>query len=163
MWVSTLFLIYSLSTHLIVFYICTKSKCMTFQSQSTFICCHCRRRKNVRLKRPQRYCGSKVCQQARKNKWNRDKNRSDSTYRLKRSSSKKAWYKIIRETVISHLTVQPIPIMYPAIVKSNVCEQGCPSRGGLRRKREAKSRFHEQKLIKRLTMGDELARQSKVR
>jgi hypothetical protein len=68
---------------------------MTSQSQSTFICCHCRRRhrKNVRLKGPQRYCGSKVCQQARKNKWDRDKNRSDSTYRLKRSSSKKAWYK----------------------------------------------------------------------
>jgi len=67
---------------------------MTSRTQDTFICCHCRRRcrKNVRLKGHQRYCGSKACQQARKNKWELDRLKRDSAYRLKRSSSKKAWY-----------------------------------------------------------------------
>jgi len=67
---------------------------MTSRSQATFICCHCRRRcrKNVRLKGHQRYCGSKSCQQARKNKWEGDRLKRDSTYRLKRCVSKKAWY-----------------------------------------------------------------------
>ena len=75
-------------------YICAKSICMTSQSQATFICCHCKRicRKNVRLKGDQHYCGSKACQQARKNQWERDKLSRDSTYRLKRCASKKAWY-----------------------------------------------------------------------
>jgi hypothetical protein len=67
---------------------------MTSRSQATFICCHCRRRcrKNVHLKGNQRYCGSKACQQARKNRWERDRLKRDSTYLLKRCSSKKAWY-----------------------------------------------------------------------
>ena len=67
---------------------------MTSQTQATFICCHCRRRcqKNIRLKGNQRYCGSKACQQARKNEWEFDKLKRDSTYRLKRCSSKKVWY-----------------------------------------------------------------------
>jgi len=67
---------------------------MTSRSQATFICCHCRRRcqKSVRLKGHQRYCGSKSCQQARKNEWERDRLKRDSTYRLKRCVSKKAWY-----------------------------------------------------------------------
>ena len=63
--------------------------------QTTFICCHCgcRCKKNVRLKSHQRYCGSKVCQQARQNKWEREKLKNDPAYRLKRSSSKKESYK----------------------------------------------------------------------
>jgi hypothetical protein len=67
---------------------------MTSQSQATFICCHCGRRcrKNVRLKGHQRYCGSKACQQSRKNQWERDKLKCDKTYRLKRCTSKKTWY-----------------------------------------------------------------------
>ena len=67
---------------------------MTSRSQATFICCHCRRRcrKDVRIKSPQHYCGLKSCQQARKNQWERDKLKRDSTYRLKRISNKKAWY-----------------------------------------------------------------------
>ena len=68
---------------------------MTSRTQATFICCHCQRccRKNVRLKGHQRYCGSKDCQQARKNEWERDRLKRDSTYRLKRCSSKKVWYR----------------------------------------------------------------------
>jgi len=67
---------------------------MTSQSQATFICYHCghRCRKNVRLKGHQHYCGSKACQQARRNKWDRDRIKRDNAYRLKRYSSKKAWY-----------------------------------------------------------------------
>jgi hypothetical protein len=67
---------------------------MTSQTQDTFICCHCGRRcgKNVHLKVHQRYCGSKRCQQSRKNQWERERLKGDSTYRLKRRSSKKAWY-----------------------------------------------------------------------
>jgi hypothetical protein len=63
-------------------------------SQSTFICCHCGRRcrKNVRLKGHQHYCGSKACQQARRNQWDRDRIKRDNAYRLKRYTSKKAWY-----------------------------------------------------------------------
>ena len=63
-------------------------------SQTTFICCHCgcSCKKNVRIKSHQRYCGSKACQQSRKNKWEREKLKRDSTYRQKRSSDKKAWY-----------------------------------------------------------------------
>ena len=67
---------------------------MISQSQTTFICCHCgcRYRKNVRLKGHQRYCGSKACQSARKKQWERDRLKRDEAYRLKRQSSKKAWY-----------------------------------------------------------------------
>ena len=67
---------------------------MTSRSQATFICSHCRRRcrKDVHIKSPQRYCSSKTCQQARKNEWERDKLKRDSTYHLKRRSNKKAWY-----------------------------------------------------------------------
>ena len=63
--------------------------------QTTFICCHCgcRCKKNVRLKSHQRYCGSKACQLARQNKWEREKLKNDPSYRLKRSSSKKESYK----------------------------------------------------------------------
>jgi hypothetical protein len=44
------------------------------------------------LKGHQRYCGSKACQQARKNQWERDRLKGDSAYRQKRCTSKKAWY-----------------------------------------------------------------------
>ena len=75
-------------------YICAKSICITSQSEATFKCCHCGSlsRKNVRIK-SQRYCGSKACQQARKNKWERNKLRNDLNYSEKRCSEKKAWYK----------------------------------------------------------------------
>jgi hypothetical protein len=69
--------------------------CDISNSRATFICCNCQRLclKNVRLKGHQRYCGLKDCQQARKNQWELDRLKRDSTYRLKRYSSKKAWYR----------------------------------------------------------------------
>jgi len=61
---------------------------------NTFICRHCRlrQRKNPRLKGPQHYCNAKACQQARKNKWEREKLQKDPVYRAKRLEDKKRWY-----------------------------------------------------------------------
>ena len=62
---------------------------------NTFICFHCNKRhkKNPRIKTVQRYCGSKKCQQVRKNKWEQNKLRHDIEYRTRRKSSKQIWYK----------------------------------------------------------------------
>lgn len=59
-----------------------------------FTCCHCKRLClcNIRIKKGQRYCSDRTCQQARKNKWERDRLRRDESYRLKRLSAKKDWY-----------------------------------------------------------------------
>lgn len=60
----------------------------------SFICIHCHRRckKNPRLKSGQKYCGSPLCQQARKNRWEREKLSKDNQYRDRRRKSKKQWY-----------------------------------------------------------------------
>jgi len=62
--------------------------------KETFICQHCQGhfQKNPRLKGDQRYCGSICCQQSRKNKWERERLRSDSGYRAKRALAKRKWY-----------------------------------------------------------------------
>jgi hypothetical protein len=66
-------------------------RCM---STKTFTCRHCHRclKKNPRIKSGQHYCGSKICQQARKNQWERDRLGSDPAYRAYRSLAKKKWY-----------------------------------------------------------------------
>lgn len=63
-------------------------------SSETFRCVHCqgRYKKNSRLKGQQKYCGSQSCQQARKNRWEREKLSKDSEYRDRRRESKKRWY-----------------------------------------------------------------------
>lgn len=60
-----------------------------------FYCCHCgkRTRINPRLKVRQKYCGSKECQQSRKNKWERDRLREDPLYREQRNLQKSQWRK----------------------------------------------------------------------
>jgi hypothetical protein len=60
-----------------------------------FYCKHCgkRTRKNPRLKDTQEYCGQKSCQQARKNKWEREKFKKDPVYRKKRLCQKAKWRK----------------------------------------------------------------------
>lgn len=60
-----------------------------------FKCRHCKQwcKKNYRIKGNQYYCGDRQCQQARKNLWESEKLRNDPSYRLKRKTSKKAWYK----------------------------------------------------------------------
>lgn len=58
-----------------------------------FYCKHCRKRKlkNPRLKVKQSYCGSGACQQARKNKWEREKLKKDHVYRKYRNGVKAKW------------------------------------------------------------------------
>jgi hypothetical protein len=60
----------------------------------TIICCHCNKpcQKNPRNKN-QKYCSSAVCQQARKNSWERSKLQSDPEYKESRRKQKLAWYK----------------------------------------------------------------------
>ena len=60
-----------------------------------FICCHCKRRtkKNPRLKSGQRYCGSRGCQQARKNRHERERLKNDPEYYSKRKAQKADWQK----------------------------------------------------------------------
>jgi len=63
-------------------------------STETFTCHHCHRRlkKNPRLKGEQQYCGSRDCQQARKNKWEREKLRDDCHYKARRLAHREQWY-----------------------------------------------------------------------
>ncbi len=58
-----------------------------------FYCCCCRERKkkNPRLKSWQSYCGSKACQQARKNKHERERLKNDPVYYAKRRAQKATW------------------------------------------------------------------------
>jgi hypothetical protein len=60
-----------------------------------FICHHCGKLilRNPRLKANQKYCGSKACQQARKNCWEADKLKRDPSYMVLRKSQKKRWRK----------------------------------------------------------------------
>ena len=60
--------------------------------QLTFRCSCCRRivPRNPRA-RNQRYCGGKPCQQARKNKWQRNKQQMDSDHRANKEESQRAW------------------------------------------------------------------------
>ncbi len=60
--------------------------------QRTFRCSCCRRivPRNPRA-RNQRYCGAKPCQQARKNKWQRNKQQLDSDHRVNKEESQRAW------------------------------------------------------------------------
>lgn len=59
-----------------------------------FTCLHCGTRClcNVRIKSGQHYCGSRACQQSRKNKWERDKLHSQPSYRSTRDAAKRRWY-----------------------------------------------------------------------
>lgn len=62
--------------------------------QVTFRCACCRRivRRNLRVKM-QQYCGAKACQQARKNKWQREKLQTDPDYRVNKRESQQTWQK----------------------------------------------------------------------
>jgi len=60
-----------------------------------FHCRHCgkRTRRNPRIKTYQEYCGSKSCQQARKNLWEQEKLKYDPIYYAHRKSQKARWRK----------------------------------------------------------------------
>ncbi len=53
-------------------------------------CCRCFRRRNPRVKN-QHYCGDKRCQQARKNKWQREKQQTDPAYQANKRESQQIW------------------------------------------------------------------------
>jgi hypothetical protein len=55
-----------------------------------FRCRHCRQIKTKRTPE-QKYCGSAVCQRARKNAWRRDKYESDPDHRANARDSTDAW------------------------------------------------------------------------
>jgi cell fate (sporulation/competence/biofilm development) regulator YmcA (YheA/YmcA/DUF963 family) len=73
-----------------------KLSCQTTMEGSvkrgTFRCACCRRilPRDPRVKN-QRYCGAKTCQRARKNKWQREKQKTDPDYRLNKQDSQLAW------------------------------------------------------------------------
>jgi len=58
-----------------------------------FYCFHCKERKekNPRIKSGQLYCGSRVCQQARKNKHERERLKNDPGYYARRKAQKASW------------------------------------------------------------------------
>lgn len=60
----------------------------------TFSCCHCQTShpKNSRHKN-QKYCSSSLCQQARKNAWERRRLKTDADYKESRQAQKRKWYK----------------------------------------------------------------------
>lgn len=61
--------------------------------QKYFRCIHCSKltRFNPRLKGNQLYCGNRACQQARKNKWEKDKLQKDKSYNTRRKNQKAKW------------------------------------------------------------------------
>ena len=60
--------------------------------KKTFRCACCKRLRprNPRVK-VQYYCGETLCQQARKNKWQREREQSDPVYRVNKKESQRAW------------------------------------------------------------------------
>jgi len=53
-------------------------------------CCQRVRRRNPRVKN-QRYCGDKRCQQARKSKWQRERQQVDPDYQTNKKESQRVW------------------------------------------------------------------------
>ena len=60
-----------------------------------FRCKHCGKlvKRNPRIKSSQRYCGQLECQQARKNTWEKQRIKTDESYRQRRQASKRQWRK----------------------------------------------------------------------
>ena len=114
-----------------------------------FYCCHCRERKkkNPRIKSGQLYCGSRACQQARKNKHERERLKNDPEYNARRKAHKATWrskqrgayQKTYRENhpdyTARNLSLQktryqrstkmcPVPGVGPKIVKTDTLSSG---------------------------------------
>jgi len=56
-------------------------------------CCGKRTPRDPRVKMRQKYCGEKLCQQSRKNRWEKDQLKSDPSYRQRRNHQKSDWRK----------------------------------------------------------------------
>jgi hypothetical protein len=87
-----------------------------------FYCHHCgkRTRTNPRLKTNQSYCGCNTCQQSRKNLWEREKLKRDSTYEKQRKSQKARW----RENRPGHEYQRSYRQSHPGYVEINRQQQG---------------------------------------
>ena len=61
----------------------------------TFICHHCGKTlpRNPRLKKSQKFCSARPCQQARKNAWGKKEYQTNKSHRKKRLLSQKRCYK----------------------------------------------------------------------
>jgi len=86
-----------------------------------FYCHHCgkKKRKNPRLKNKQSYCGSKACQQARKNKWEREKKKKDPAFYERRKAQKHHW----REMRPDDVYQRPYRKKHPDYEKTNRIKQ----------------------------------------
>ncbi len=60
---------------------------------ATLICAHCGKTvlRNVRLKKPQKYCGDDECQRARRRCWKNKQYNQNETYRIKCLEQQKRW------------------------------------------------------------------------
>ncbi len=120
-----------------------------------FYCCHCRERKkkNPRIKSGQRYCGSRACQQARKNKHERERLKNDSGYYARRKAQKATWQSkqrgayqktyrenhpgytarnlILQKTRYQMRKTCPVPGVEPKIVKTDTLTPGMLIKAGL--------------------------------
>lgn len=108
-----------------------------------FYCSHCKERKkrNPRIKSGQRYCGSRACQQERKNKHERERLKNDPVYYANRKAQKATWQNkqrgtyqrtyrathpqydnrnlILQKTRYQRATTCPVPGFGPKIVKTD--------------------------------------------
>ena len=120
-----------------------------------FYCCCCKQRKekNPRIKSGQHYCGSRACQQARKNKHERERLKNDPVYYAKRRAQKATWQNkqrgsyhktyranhpdytlgnlILQKTRYQRAKTCPVPGFGPKIVKTDTLTSGKLIESGL--------------------------------
>jgi hypothetical protein len=120
-----------------------------------FYCCHCgeRKKRNPRIKSGQRYCGSRMCQQARKNNHERERLKNDPVYNARRKAQKADWrnrqqgiyqrtYRenhpdyamrnlILQKTRYQMRKTCPVPGIDPKIVKTDTLTSGMLISSGL--------------------------------
>lgn len=117
-----------------------------------FNCRHCgkRTRKNPRIKSYQGYCGSQPCQQARKNRWERERLENNLSYHTRRKSQKKHW----RENRPDHQYQQQYRQTHPIYEETNRQKQL------LRNKKATKIALES--LVKKIVKTDALNAESLV-
>src|SRR6056297_3575453 len=83
----------------------------------TFVCLHCGKTlpKNPRLKKVQKYCSAKKCQQVRRSARKKERYNSDPKYRRKQLESQKVW----RENRPAHQYQKEYRKNHPQYVKRN--------------------------------------------
>lgn len=69
--------------------------------EKRFRCRHCGKLRVVRVK-GQRYCGEDECQQARRNRWRREKLHADPDYRMNQRESTEAWFEAQGGAAVYH-------------------------------------------------------------